>query len=186
MSGQSIILNNERSFILKKLSSNDGKNLGNFFNSLLPETRSRFAPHPLTFEYAALLCDEEQSTDTAERFILWDNKLIAGYFILEFRIPDHEAKRYSEYGIMLEQGKDVMFAPCVADSYQDRGLASLVMDILLEHCRKRECRSLVLLGGTQESNARAIRFYEKFGFIPCGGYHTEVYNIDMRLIIENS
>ena len=45
-------------------------------------------------------------------------------------------------------------------------------------------RSLVLMGGTQASNARAIRFYEKSGFVRYGGYQTDQWNHDMRLLLE--
>jgi ribosomal protein S18 acetylase RimI-like enzyme len=37
------------------------------------------------------------------------------------------------------------------------------------------------MGGTQASNARDIAFYEKHGFVRCGGFWTDQYNHDMRL-----
>jgi ribosomal protein S18 acetylase RimI-like enzyme len=37
------------------------------------------------------------------------------------------------------------------------------------------------MGGTQASNARAIAFYEKHGFVRCGGFWSDQYNHDMRL-----
>jgi ribosomal protein S18 acetylase RimI-like enzyme len=40
---------------------------------------------------------------------------------------------------------------------------------------------VVLLGGTQATNARAIHYYRKHGFEDCGGFEAPagVWNIDM-------
>jgi hypothetical protein len=40
------------------------------------------------------------------------------------------------------------------------------------------------MGGTQETNRRALAFYEKFGFKRYGGYQTDIFNHDMRLVFE--
>ncbi|MCG6960554.1 GNAT family N-acetyltransferase [bacterium BMS3Abin03] len=164
----------------REISKNDGETLGEFFSELSDETRSRFAPHPLTTEYADKLC-LNLSDDTAERFVLYFQGNIVGYFILDNEMSSHEQKRYQPFGINLESKKDVLFAPCIADEFQNKGLASNVMSILIEHAKEKQVRSIVLLGGTQETNTLARAFYKKFGFKEFGGYQTEIYNIDMRL-----
>lgn len=169
-------------YVLKLLSVNDHEQLGDFFQGLSKETRMRYAPHPLDKAYARKLCLEIEF-DPADRFVLSTDTEIIGYFILDPQVPVHEADRYKNYAIELESGKDCMFAPCMADAYQDKGLGGKVMPSLLEHCQKKTYKSLVLLGGTQESNRRALQFYRKFGFNEHGGFHTEVYNIDMRLLL---
>lgn len=167
--------------LLRLLGVNDSRVLGEFFRGLSHETRSRFAPHQLSMEYASALC-HRLDQDSADRFILISAEECVGYFILDPVIPIHEADRFRTFGISLESYRDCMFAPCMADNYQGRGLATKSMPFLLDHCLRKGYRSLALLGGTQESNLQALQFYRKFGFKKIGGYLTEVYNIDMQLI----
>ena len=170
-------------FLFRLLRAEDAPVLTAFFASLSEETKTRFGPHPLDAQTAVVLCNSAEE-DPADRFVLADHDMIAGYFILDPLIPLHEAERYRGYGIKLQDNKDCMFAPCIADAYQDQGLAGVSMNYILRHCRLKDYRSLVLLGGTQESNPRAIHFYEKFGFELRGGYQTGVWNRDMRLIFK--
>ena len=168
---------------LNQLQQNDRDALGRFFTGLSSATRSRFGPHPLNTEHAAKLCyalDE----DPAGRFVLYSDDAICGYFIVDPVLPGHEVERYMNYGIALESGKDCMFAPCMADRFQGRGLGNAVMPFLLKHCRDKRYRSMVLLGGTQESNERALKFYQRWGFRPLGTFMTSVSNIDMQLMLD--
>ena len=174
------ISNRGKDFYLRLLEKDDFKALGSFFLGLSSETRSRFAPHPLDEEYAIKLCRELKS-DTANRFVLSADEVLIGYFILDPLIPGHESERYRNYNIELLSWKDCIFAPCLTDAYQDKGLGGKAMPYLMDICYRKGYRSLVLLGGTQESNARALQFYRKFGFKVCGGYQTTVFNMDMRL-----
>ncbi|MCG6200529.1 GNAT family N-acetyltransferase [Psychromonas antarctica] len=134
----------------------------------------------ITPEFAAQLC-VNLLTDSAQRFILEIDEKIIGYFILQSQISEHEASRYAQCGIVLKTGNDLLFAPCIADKYQHQGFASLVMDRLINDY-KGKVRSFVLMGGTQETNLAARDFYKKFAFKEHGGYQTEIYNIDMRLL----
>ncbi|MBN2181790.1 MAG: GNAT family N-acetyltransferase [Sedimentisphaerales bacterium] len=163
----------------------DGLALGYFFGLLSDETKSRFAPHPLTPEYAKRLCINE-SGDTAERFVLECDRKIIGYFILEYVMSVHEANRYRQFGVNLKSNQDILFAPCILDEYQNKGLASQVMMILIQHAKEKRMRSIVLMGGTQETNIIAKKLYEKYGFKKYGGYQTDIYNIDMRLELHQS
>ena len=174
----------------RPLDRRDAAGLASFFQGLSPLTRSRFGPHPLDEETARGLCTRVD-LDSALRFVLVaggeihqdQNPLIIGYFILNPEIPGHEAERYRSFGIQIESHRDCMFAPCLADPFQGKGLASQVIPLLLDQCRQRKYRSLVLLGGTRETNPGAIQFYRKFGFRKVGGYYTDVYNMDMQLIL---
>ncbi|MBV5297223.1 MAG: GNAT family N-acetyltransferase [Rhodoferax sp.] len=173
-----------KDFVLRSLRHDDSAALGWYFDSLSPASKSRFAPHPLTQTTAQELCATEQSA-TLRLAIEMAGKII-GYFILEPEMSMHEAARYRQFGIALESGKDFLFAPSVADAFQNRGLASLAMPHLLQLARQSGARSLVLMGGTQATNARAIAFYEKFGFQRFGGYQTELFNHDMRHVLNHA
>jgi len=171
------------SHYFRKLTESDAILLGNYFESLSAETRLRFGPHPLTSQYAQHLCT--LTNDTAQRFIVIENggSRIIAYFILDFKMSEHEKARYAQFDIQLCDDLDVLFAPSVADDYQNKGIASDAMKLIIEEACTLNARSLVLMGGTQETNARAIAFYEKFGFKRFGGYQTDMFNHDMRVFL---
>ncbi|MBL7991721.1 MAG: GNAT family N-acetyltransferase [Candidatus Kapabacteria bacterium] len=168
-------------YTLRAVSVNDAIPLAEYFTALSEDTKRRFQPHPLTSHYASILT--QSPSETAIRTILLDGSKVIGYFILETAMSPHEAGRFAEHGIELVSGLDVLFAPSILDEYQNKGLASEVMPILIDFLKRKNFRSLVLMGGTQETNRRAIAFYEKFGFVKCGGYQTEFFNHDMQLVI---
>lgn len=170
-----------KSYIFRKLTSADRERLGLFFSSLSDNTRIRFGPHPLTHEHANVLC-ASLTDDSVTRFIVETEDKFVGYFILDFRVIEHEVKRYRSYGIVLNPKSDPLFAPCIADDYQNFGISSAVMSNIIAYAKGVNCASLVLLGGTQESNELGISFYKKWGFKECGRYFHKGNNIDMRLI----
>ena len=173
-----------REFIIREISTFDSEPLGQYFESLSDETLKRFGPHPLTKDFAVALCKRKH--DSAIRFILSlvEKKYFVGYFILDFRMPKGLLDRYSEQGIDLSNGRNPMFAPCIADNYQNTGLASLAMPIIIKSAKDLGANSLVLMGGTQATNKRAVAFYKKFGFKHICEFKNEVLNYDMRLLLE--
>ena len=173
---------NGTSYIFRILAKTDTELLTDYFLGLSAETRSKYAPHPFTSEHAEKLCN--LADDTADRYIVLTQEpdAIIGYFIVEYGDGLDEAKRYREQGIDLVSSLDPLFAPSMADAYQNRGLASLVMPLIVGAVKDRGARSLVLMGGTRETNSRAIAFYEKSGFKRHSGFQTSIYNHDMRLV----
>ena len=106
---------------------------------------------------------------------------IVAYFLLYLSIGEHSRGRYAVYGIPLDDHLDCEFAPSVADAWQSRGLGSAMMPPLLEIARRLGRRRLILAGGVQALNARAVHFYEKFGFRNVGEFTNQVRNVDMIL-----
>ena len=92
---------------------------------------------------------------------------------------DADVQRYAARGMPLDDATDATIAPVVADAHQNSGLGSLVMLHLMPWLRRFGKRRLVLLGGVRQHNARAIRFYQKWGFRPVGTFTTSAPNIDM-------
>lgn len=164
------------------LAPNDAAGLGDYFLALSAESKRRFQPHPLTQASAAELCAARHPA--VRRLVLRAGGQIIGYFILDPTVGVDELTRYAALGIPLTSGRDWLFAPSVADSHQNQGLASKAMPHLVALARHAGARSLVLMGGTQGTNARAIAFYEKSGFRRCGGYQTDQWNHDMRLLLD--
>ena len=172
-------------FTFKNIEETDSKRLGVFFESLSAETRSRFGPHPLTTKQAEVLC-QNIFTDKAKRFITLYNEEVVGYFILDFNEYKDEIKRYADYNVNLNMEADPVFAPCISDTYQNKGIASISMIEIINFAKEKNVRSLVLMGGTQATNELAIKFYEKFNFKKYGTFyttHNNLNNYDMRLLL---
>lgn len=172
-------------FTLRSLDKNDSGILGEFFESLSPQTRSKFGPHPLDKEYAKYVICKNIDVDNVSRFIIVTETQVVGYFIVDFNEYPNERSRYSSYGIELDFALDPVFAPCIHDNYQGQGLASLGLDALLRYFDNSKIRSLVLMGGTQEPNLLARNLYKKFGFVEIGEFYTDynrLNNVDMRLV----
>lgn len=169
-------------FLLRELRSTDTPALVDYFHQLGVATRRRFQPHPLTPQVAKQVCTAPGGVTL--RLVIEHASRLVAYFIVDTMLSEHERRRYGKQGIALAQGLDFLFAPSVHDDWQNKGLASLAMPYILEICRAWGAHSLVLMGGTQATNARAIFFYEKFGFTRHGGYQTEVFNHDMRLLLQ--
>jgi ribosomal protein S18 acetylase RimI-like enzyme len=104
---------------------------------------------------------------------------LVGYAILRLDIPTHDRERMAGYGFRPDSRIDASFAPSVAAESRGTGLAdelwSQVLRDALDHGRRR----IFLWGGVKAENQRAIRFYERIGFIRIGIFFHEGDNLDM-------
>lgn len=177
---------NNEVFEFRPLAKTDGQLLGNFFEGLSQETRSKFGPHPLTIEHAYEELCPKVGADNVSRFVICSTDKVVGYFIVDFNDYPNEKSRYGFYDVNLNFSSDPVFAPCIADSYQGLGVASKALGLLIKELTEKGVRSLVLMGGTQEPNHLARSFYKKFGFQEYGEFYTDynkLNNIDMRLML---
>lgn len=176
---------NSELFEFRRLSNGDAKLLGEFFENLSTDTRSKFGPHPLTSQYAENELCRNVGQDNVSRFVVGSDEKVVGYFIVDFNEYKHERDRYNSYNIDLDFAVDPVFAPCIADEYQNQGIASQSMNALIKTFSSTHVRSLVLMGGTQAPNQLARTFYKKFGFEELGEFYTDyngLNNLDMRLV----
>lgn len=166
---------------VRRLSASDAEAFGRFLAGLSEETRRFYRPHALDESEARRICASIDS-DSALRLIATpkgENRIEA-YVLAEFEIPDDEKGRYADYGIVLQDGLDCRIAPGVADDWQDRGLGSALLGHAMDVLRQLGLRHVVLFGGTQAVNGRAIHVYRKLGFEPLGSFDTKgIENIDM-------
>lgn len=159
--------------VFRLVSPVDSAILGDYFTSLSDETRRRYGPHPFDRETAERLC---RTTDPAEvlRMIAVvpgsTGERVIAYFILILGIRDDDAKRYTKLSLPLDASTDCTLAPSVADEYQSQGLGSILMNRLIVLSRQLGRRRMVLWGGTQATNDRAIHFYHKHGFKTVGEF----------------
>jgi diamine N-acetyltransferase len=159
--------------VFRPLQAGDEMVLGDYFERLSPDTRKRFAPHPFTRQTAGELCSCINCHDKLRLIAVTgdsaDMRMVA-YFILDFAITADDQARFHSYGMLLDRNDACRLAPSVADEYQNQGLGSLLMARAIAIAGRFGCRQIILLGGTQATNERAIHFYRKFGFEEVGHF----------------
>lgn len=158
---------------VRSLAPSDARVLGAYFLGLSNDTRRRYGPHAFDQATADRLCAEVDPAQVlrliATRRDSDDERVIA-YFILILGIREDDAARYDKLGILLDAQTDCTLAPSVADAYQSQGLGTLVMQHLVQVARQVGRSRMVLWGGTQATNDRAIHFYHKHGFRTVGEF----------------
>lgn len=174
--------------LLRPLVATDRERLGRYFAELSSETRGRFGPHAFDQATADRLCDTIDASQVLRVVATLEGgaeERIVAYFILMFSVTPHEAARFAERGVVLDGDRDCTLAPSVADDYQNTGLGSRVMPYLFWLATGLGRRAVVLLGGTQATNARAIHFYRKHGFREVGAFEAPqgVGNLDMMAFL---
>ena len=190
---QATIITNQQGerFVLRQLTQHDVIELSHFFANLSDATLSRYAPHPMTAAYACDLC--QNCSLPHPPYVVTepsDNKII-GYMILDGYSQNNypeDASRYQNYPIKLTNNSRI-FAPCIADNYQNKGIASAAMPAIVQQAITQGVDHIALMGGVQTSNAKAVRFYQKAGFVELGQFTTldkkqqPLDNLDMALTL---
>jgi GNAT superfamily N-acetyltransferase len=169
--------------------ASDAQTLGQYFLGLSGEARRFFGPHPLDQATADLLCAQIDYTDTIRMLATAGTgaegaaEQVVAYFILQLGVTGDERDRYHGVGISLDPQTDCTVAPSVADAFQSQDVGSLLMAHLIQIARRLGRKRMVLLGGTQAANHRAIHFYHKHGFRTIGTFEWPAgcNNYDMLL-----
>lgn len=171
---------------LRPLTKDDAGILGVYFLSLSDETKRRYGPHPFDQATADKLCAENDYNKVIRMLATVPqagSERVIAYFILVMGVDEDEIKRYAVLGIGLDSATDCTLAPSVADDYQDKGVGSIVMRHVIDSALRLGKTRMVLMGGTQGTNARGIHFYKKYGFRIVGDFQepTGFNNHDMIL-----
>ena len=169
---------------LRPLLPGDVSALAMFLASLSPQTR-HFSLFPSYDQVTAqALCDAINRYDKL-RFVveIAATGAIVGLLEFSFDIPAGDMARYAGYGVPLDAQHDCRFGPTFADAYQNQGLASRLFPHMVDVARRFGQARMLLWGGVLAENGRAIRFYEKQGFVPVGNFvdHEGLKVIDMLL-----
>ncbi|MEQ9300666.1 MAG: GNAT family N-acetyltransferase [Cyclobacteriaceae bacterium] len=160
----------------------DLPDLQRYFERLSPETKSRFGPHRfdlLTLKFIY------QANDQHLGYLIRksDDHEIIGYSAVKGGYLEHDANRLQRYGLALSEKLDCTFAPSLADDYQGHGFGSKMFDYILMDLKTKGFRRIILWGGVQCNNHRAVRYYEKLGFRSVGQFEYNGLNLDMLLDI---
>lgn len=173
------ILKNTECVIIRKVAEEDAGILFHFLRNLSPETLSTFAPHAFDETTIRQLCDSTHADDTYRYLAVNQGDRCIAYALLKTGIIWHDADRLTQYGLNLAEHFYGTFAPCVAEDYQGSGLASAIFTHVEEEARRGQMNRLILWGGVQKNNTRAVRFYEKSGFRIVGEFEYHGQNLDM-------
>lgn len=169
-----------RDILIRLLAREDAHALLSYFENLSVETKKRYAPHPFDRATVDAVCADPGSGGVM-RFIAQtrDTNEIVGYALVKLGHIPHDAVRIEGYGVKLDEAEDAFYAPSVADAFQGSGLGSRIFEVIIEKLEAMNIRRLILWGGVQATNSRAVRYYEKNGFVRVGEFEYNGPNIDM-------
>ena len=166
-------------FEIRRLGRFDFDKLDEYLQSLSPETRNRFGPHP--FDRDAVARFYNDSSNLGYLALHCDSGSVAAYCIVKSGFIEYDIERFRTYGIIPDNSADYTLAPSVADAWQSCGLGSVVLRFILDDLKQADAKRLFLWGGVQAGNLRAVNYYRKFGFRQLGQFFHEVDNLDMVL-----
>lgn len=159
---------------LRLLRHDDRLRLGTYLTGLSKATTDRWGPHGMDQATADTICATLDHTrmlravatvpDAAQ-----GERLVA-YQLVVWGVWESDRDRYARLGIALSETSDCTLAPSVADAYQDQGVGSAVATRLRAAAARVGRRRMVLWGGVQADNRRAVHFYGKLGFVKVGEF----------------
>ena len=95
-------------------------------------------------------------------------------------MTEWDMNRYLARQQAYDYNSSVTFAPSVADAWQSSGLGMLMNNIIEDDLRKRNIKNIILWGGVQATNEKAVNFYEKLGYLFIASFwHDGKDNYDM-------
>jgi ribosomal protein S18 acetylase RimI-like enzyme len=160
---------------ITKFDTTQQKQLLAYLTALGTETSAFFGPH--AFEQNALALFYRDPKNTA--YIATEGDRIVAYAILRQGFLQHDEARLSSYGLELDSETDASFAPSVADDWQGRGLGPELFTYICNDLRNSKVTRLILWGGVQTVNQRAVRYYQQLGFRTLGYFEYHGWNADM-------
>ncbi|HLO79387.1 MAG TPA: N-acetyltransferase [Chitinophagaceae bacterium] len=166
-----------RELSLQKLQLSDHHLLSDYLNGLSADTRKRFGPHPFDPDSIRGFYDTPKNIG----FIAVEpsaGKIVA-YSVVKIGFLWHDQPRLESYGLTLDHYSDACFAPSVSDQWQSMGIGDLMLTYILDELRAMNIHRLILWGGVQMDNERAVNYYRKNGFVKLGQFEYNGWNLDM-------
>ncbi|MFH1119061.1 MAG: GNAT family N-acetyltransferase [Bacteroidota bacterium] len=168
---------------LLKFEPTFGSRLLGYLSGLSGESKSRFGPHPFTADGINGILNVRSGVTGYIGIDVLSGKIIA-YSLVKQGFVEHDERRYEGYGILPDSSAVCSYAPSVHDDWQGTGLGSSMLGFALDDIRRFHFNLMVLWGGVQASNTRALKFYLKQGFIMAGTFVHNGENIDMMLSLK--
>ncbi|MEJ8843554.1 GNAT family N-acetyltransferase [Lacibacter sp. H375] len=167
--------------ILKQLTGDDLDQLLTYLNQLSPATVKRFQPHSFHKEDVVIFYNNQEH----EAWIAFDpaSETIIAYTVLKKGYLHHDYPRLQQYGVEISYDHCYTIAPSVTDEWQSTGVGQLLFNYVIDEMKNRKVKQLILWGGVQTDNFKAVRFYQKNGFRSLGHFQYNGLNEDMLLTL---
>jgi diamine N-acetyltransferase len=166
--------------LLKELNMSDLEPLIEYFAKLGPDTIRRYGPHSFERDAIYALYGHSQNTLGYIAIDTETNQVIA-YSVIRIGYLEHDADRLRSYGLQLDPSTDCTYAPSVADEWQSQGIGYAMFRFIMNDILMKGIRRIILWGGVQSDNVKAVRFYEGIGFRKLGEFQYNGLNNDMIL-----
>lgn len=173
---QTVTIDN-RQVVFRRLYLNDLDNLFKYLQGLSAETKRRFSPH--AFDLQGLNEFYESNLNLGYLAIDSDTNDIIAYAVIKIGYLEHDRNRLESYGMLLDNQKDSTFAPSVTDIWQGYGIGKHLFKYLLSDLTTCNIERIILWGGVQMDNERALNYYKKMGFDTIGQFTYNGENFDM-------
>jgi diamine N-acetyltransferase len=172
---------NNATVILQKLTAAGHNELFTYLEGLSAETKNRFGPHPYDQQSIAGFYHNSGHTGYIARETATMG--IAAYAAIKTGILQHDSHRLQSYGIVPDENTDYTFAPSVADAWQSCGIGNALFHFILSDLRLLGAKRMILWGGVQANNDKAVSYYRKNNFQLLGEFDHNGLNYDMALEI---
>lgn len=150
-----------------------------YLHTLTTATARRFQPH--SYHKEDLFHFYHNPSHEAYVAVDPSNELIIAYTVLKKGCVDHDYPRLQQYGVPILKDDAFTIAPSVTDEWQSSGVGQLLLNYVIEDMKSRNVKQLILWGGVQIDNTKALRFYHKNGFSSLGHFEYNGLNEDMLL-----
>ena len=174
-----VLTKKNKPVVIRQLTKNDFDRLLTYLYQLSPATVRRFPPHPyhkdevINFHH----CDDHEGWIAVDPV----SENIIGYTVLKKGYLHHDYPRLQQYGVDIAYDHCYTIAPSVTDEWQSSGVGQLLFNYVLAEMKNRKVKQLILWGGVQTDNFKAVRFYQKNGFRSLGHFQYNGLNEDMIL-----
>lgn len=151
-----------------------------YLENLNPDSKQRFGPHAYTLQ---AIHEKFNDPGQFKMFIAihTETKRIVAYTIAKFGWLEFDANRLLCHGLKPEVS-DCTVAPSVADHWQGKGLGTAFFNHIIDRLKQdHQVNRIILWGGVQADNTKALDFYNKLGFRELGSFDHKGKNFDMIL-----
>ncbi len=178
---KNILLKNGETVQVRCLQKDDAALLIKYLDTLSAESKSRFGPHPFDRHTVEHICHRIDDDDVM-RYVALHNGNIVSYMLVKHGLIEWDSIRLAEKQQYFDFNCTATFAPSVLDAWQNTGLGTAMIEVILHDLRRKKYKQVLLWGGVQAGNARAVHFYKKHGFKHIGSFwHDGKDNHDMIL-----
>jgi ribosomal protein S18 acetylase RimI-like enzyme len=177
-----VYVKNGKSVLLRKLRMDDIDFLCSYLQHLSPDTLNRFGPH--RFDKQSIN-EVYTNPDQYTGYIATDHETseIIAYSVIKTGYLEHDRYRLQSYGLTLDEKTDCTLAPSVADPWQSQGVGNSLFLFMLADLKAKGIKRIILWGGVQSDNQKALNYYLKNRFRILGEFEYHGRNFDMILEI---